>query len=340
MVGSALYRTLRKGGYDNIIIRDIGELDLREQKAVDAFFKSESPEYVFLAAAKVGGILANSTYKAEFVYDNLIIAANVIHAAYKYKAKKLLNLGSSCIYPKDIPQPMKEEDLLTGKLEPTNEPYAIAKISAIKMCRYYNEQYDTDYISVMPTNQYGINDNYNLETGHVLPSMLRKIHLAKLLNNGDYSGLREDIQKRKLGFGIGQNINLSSDQQIEEALQKVGIKKQALVLWGSGEPLREFMFSDDLADACVFLMENKSFKEIGELVNIGTGDEVKVKRLAEIISEIVGYKGLLVWDTLKPDGARRKLLDISKLRKLGWDPKTSLIKGIKNTYADYVKSGL
>lgn len=298
LVGSALLRGLISAGYTNVIVRDISELDLRNQNAVDEFFKYQKPEYVFLAAAKVGGIMANSTYKAEFIYDNLMIAANVIHASYKHGVKKLLNLGSSCIYPKMAPQPLKEEYLLTGPLEPTNEPYAIAKIAAIKLCRYYNEQYGANFISVMPTNQYGINDNFDLETSHVLPAMIRKFHDAKV----------------------------------------AGAKTVAL--WGTGEVYREFMCSDDLADACIFLMANKTAGEIGEFVNIGTGKDLKIKELAEIIKEIVGFTGEIVWDTSKPDGTPKKLLDVSRLNSLGWRPKVDLIDGVKQTYEHYKEKGL
>jgi GDP-L-fucose synthase len=293
LVGSALLRELERKGYKNIIVRDISEMDLRSQAEVEKWFAAEKPEYVFLAAAKVGGILANNTYKAEFIYDNLMIAANVIHASYKHGVKKLLNLGSSCIYPKLAPQPLKEEYLLTGALEATNEPYAIAKIAAIKLCRYYNEQYGTNFISVMPTNQYGINDNFNLETSHVLPAMMRKFHDAKL----------------------------------------AGAK--TVTLWGSGEPFREFLCSDDLASACVYLMETKDAKEIGELVNIGSGKDLKIRELADIIKEVVGFKGEIVWDKTKPDGTPKKLLDVSKLSALGWKSTIELKQGIKMVYDWY-----
>ena len=294
LVGSALSRGLKEAGYENIIYKHYTELDLRRQSDTEKFFETEKPEYVFLAAAKVGGILANNTYKAEFIYDNLLIASNVIHASYKYGVKKLLNLGSSCIYPKLAPQPLKEEYLLTGALEPTNEPYAIAKIAAIKLCRYYNEQYGTNYISVMPTNQYGINDNFNLETAHVLPAMLRKFHEAKLNNS---------------------SVNL----------------------WGTGGVYREFMCSDDLASACLFLMENFDFKQIGEFVNIGTGVDLTIRDLAKIINDVVGFSGEIVWDKSKPDGTPKKQLDVSKLFGLGWKPKVSLEQGIKKVYGWYLE---
>jgi GDP-L-fucose synthase len=294
LVGSALVRKLREQGYGNLVLRSSKELDLRRQSDVEAFFSSERPEYVFLAAAKVGGILANSTYKAEFIYDNIMIAANVINAAYMYKVKKLLNLGSSCIYPKFTPQPMKEEHILTGILEPTNEPYAIAKIAAIKLCRYYNEQYETNYISVMPTNLYGPHDNFDLETSHVLPALIRKFHEAKM--NG----------------------------------------RKTVPLWGSGEPFREFLHVDDLADACVFLMQRFNYRDIGEFINIGTGVEIQIANLAGMITKIVDFKGEIIHDAAKPDGTPRKLLDISRLKRLGWTHKIDLETGIRETYRWYL----
>ena len=296
LVGSALVRKLQKHGYMNLVLRTSKELDLRRQADVETFFAHEKPEYVFLAAAKVGGILANNTYKAEFLYDNLMIAANVINAAYKIGVKKLLNLGSSCIYPKFAPQPMREEHLLTGLLEPTNEPYAIAKIAAIKLCRYYNEQYGTNFISVMPTNLYGPEDNFDLETSHVLPALIRKFHEAKL-------------------------ANLSS-----------------VTIWGSGEPFREFLYVDDLADACFFLMEKYAYKDIGEFINIGTGKDIKIKDLAILIKSIVGFNGEIQHDQSKPDGTPKKLLDISKMKSLGWEAKTDLEDGIKLTYSTYLET--
>jgi GDP-L-fucose synthase len=275
LVGSAIKRRLEQAGYSNLIYRTSGELDLRNQQAAAEFFQAEKPDYVFLAAAKVGGIHANNTYPAEFIYDNLSIQTNVIHSAYLYQVKKLLFLGSSCIYPKLAPQPMKEEHLLTSELEPTNEPYAIAKIAGIKMCHAYNRQYGTNFISVMPTNLYGPNDNFDLETSHVLPALMRKFHEAKI----------ED--------------------------------KPTVEVWGSGKPRREFLYVDDLADACVFLMENYTCKDIGAFVNIGTGEDLTIKQLAEMIKRIVGYKGELVFNTEKPDDTPRKLLDVSKLHALG-----------------------
>ncbi|HXY53903.1 MAG TPA: GDP-L-fucose synthase [Nitrospirota bacterium] len=293
LVGSAILRKLQSDGYTNIIFRTSKELDLRRQADVDSFFEQERPEYVFLAAARVGGILANSTYKAEFIYDNIMIAANVIHAAHRNDVKKLLNLGSSCIYPKFASQPLKEEYLLTGALEPTNEPYAIAKIAAIKLCRYYNERYGTNFISVMPTNLYGPYDNFDLETSHALPALIRKFHEAKVT------------------------------------------KSDSVVLWGTGEPMREFLYVDDLADACVFLINKYNYSDIGEFVNIGSGADVSIADLAQLVKEITGYIGKIQHDYAKPDGTPRKLLDISKIRALGWEPKTSLEDGIRKTYAYY-----
>ncbi len=311
LVGSAVMRKLRFEGYSNIIIHTHSELDLTRQLEVEDFFKNEKPEYVFLAAAKVGGILANNTYPAEFIYHNLMIQTNIIHSAYLYGVKKLIFLGSSCIYPKFAPQPMKEEYLLTGELEPTNEPYAIAKIAGIKLCWSYNRQYGTDFISVMPTNLYGPNDNFDLETSHVLPALIRKFHEAKI--------------------AMKQAKNLA---QPEPRLQPV-------VLWGTGSPRREFLYVDDLADACVFLMnlEEKNLTSIlnpqSLLVNIGTGKDMTINELAEMIKEIIGYEGEIIWDTAKPDGTPRKLLDVSKLKKLGWEPKTGMEEGIKKTYEWY-----
>ncbi|MGN6477021.1 MAG: GDP-L-fucose synthase family protein [Flavipsychrobacter sp.] len=289
MVGSAILRKLQAEGYSNIICKTSKELDLRNQQETANFFEVYKPEYVFLAAAKVGGILANDKYKAEFLYDNLMIQNNVIHQAYKSGVKKLLFLGSSCIYPKMAPQPLKEEYLLTGLLEPTNEPYAIAKIAGIKMCDAYRYQYGCNFISVMPTNLYGPNDNYDLNTSHVLPAMIRKFHEAK-------------------------------EHNIPE-----------VVLWGSGKPLREFLHADDLADACYFLMQR--YNEPGFL-NIGVGSDISIAELANLIKGIVGYEGTIVWDTTKPDGTPRKLMDVSKLQEAGWSASISLEDGIRRVYKE------
>lgn len=330
LVGSSVVRKLLKDGYTKVITRTSKELDLRRQADVEAFFERARPEYVILAAAKVGGILANSTYTAEFIYDNTIIAANVVQSAYRYGVKKLLNLGSSCIYPKLAPQPIKEEHLLTGVLEPTNEPYAVAKIAAIKLCRYYNEQYGTNFISIMPTNLYGPHDNFNLETAHVLPTLIRKFHLAKLLRQKNYDEIKKDLDRTAVGFNL--NPNLDPDHLLE----KLGITPDYLVLWGSGEPYREFLYVDDLADACIFLMGRYNYKEVGEFVNVGTGEDIKIKELASLIQKIVKYEGELKYDLSKPDGTPRKLLDVSRLKSLGWQSKTSLEEGIRNTYDWYL----
>jgi len=293
LVGSAILRKLASEGYQNILTRTSKELDLTIQNNVYRFFEKNRPEYVFLAAAKVGGILANSHYPADFIYRNLMIQTNVIHAAYLHGAKKLLFLGSSCIYPRFAPQPMKEEYLMTGELEPTNEPYATAKIAGIRMCQSYNRQYGTHFVSVMPTNLYGQNDNFNLETSHVLPALIRKFHEAVL---------RKDTH---------------------------------VTLWGTGSPYREFLHVDDLADACLFLM---LAYDSNEIINIGTGKDITIRELAEIVKGITGFQGKIVWDITKPDGTPRKLLDTSKIQALGWQPKITLAEGIKLTYDWYISS--
>lgn len=330
LVGAAIERKLRESGYANILTRPHGGLDLTRQEDTERFLEAEKPDYVFLAAAKVGGILANNTYRAEFIYDNLMIAANVINSAFKAGVKKLLNLGSSCIYPKFAPQPMKEEYLLTGELESTNEPYAIAKIAAIKLCRYYNEQYDTNYISVMPTNLYGPNDNFHLLNSHVLPALIRKFHLAVLMRNGEMARIRGDIKRR-------DNISMDdkSDEDVKEYLASFMVTEDSVGVWGTGKPYREFLYIDDLAEACVYLMEKYDFKDMGEFVNIGTGRDVTILGLAKTIKDIIGFDGDLVFDASKPDGTPRKLLDVSRLRALGWEAKTSLAEGIQKTYEFY-----
>lgn len=295
MVGSAIVRALKNQGYTNIIIRTSKELDLRRQIDVEEFFAKEKPDYVFLAAAKVGGILANNEAPADFMYDNMILEMNVIHEAYKNKVKKLMFLGSSCIYPRMAPQPMKEDCLLTSALEKTNEAYALAKISGLKYCEYLNRQYSTDFISVMPTNLYGPNDNYHPEHSHVLPALIRRFHEAK-----------------------ENNLN-------------------EVVIWGTGTPLREFLYVDDLAAACVYLMNTYSGNET---VNLGTGKELSIKELAELVKKVVGFKGNITFDTTKPDGTPRKLLDVSKLEKLGWKYKTELEDGIKLAYEDFLNNDM
>jgi len=338
LVGSAIYRKLQQEGFTNIITRSHTELDLCNQAQTDKFFETEKPDYVILAAAQVGGIMANSTYPAGFIYKNLMIACNVIDASYRNGVKKLLNLGSSCIYPRMAPQPMKEDCLLTSELEKTNEAYALAKISAIKLCRYYNQQYGTNYISVMPTNQYGTGDNYNMETAHLLPMLIRRFHLAKLLNAGDFEAIKADLKKYKLGWGLDEKLNLEDNDSITEALAGIGAYRDKVVVWGDGSPFREMMSSDDLADACFYLIQNKDYDEIGELVNITDGTDIQLKDLIELTKEIVGFDGALVWDKTKPNGTPRKLMDATRIKSLGWSPKIPLRDGIEKTYKNYVNS--
>ncbi|MEI6437330.1 MAG: GDP-L-fucose synthase [Candidatus Omnitrophota bacterium] len=333
MVGSAICRKLNADGFLNVVTKTHQELDLTRQQDVERFFDKEQPKYVFLAAARVGGILANSTYTADFIYQNIMIAANVVQASYKFKVAKLLNLGSTCIYPKHAPQPMKEEHLLSGALEPTNEAYAVAKISAIKLCRYYNEQYGTNFMSVMPTNLYGINDNYNFEGSHLLPAFIRKFHLAKLLKQGDLAAIKADFQKR----GAPAGAKRSSDD-IVTALKDIGVTAEALTLWGSGTPYRELLYADDLAEACVYLMNTYDAAKVGEFVNVGTGEDLQIKDIAKLVKEVVGFKGDISWNTAKPDGTPKKLADVSRINALGWKAKTSLKEGILLAYKDYLGS--
>ncbi len=335
LVGSAIVRALQRAGHEMILVRSQDALDLKDQRAVLNFLMDERPEQIYLAAARVGGILANSTYTAEFIYDNLAIATNVIDAAYRAGVKKLLNLGSSCIYPRLAPQPLREESLLSGPLEPTNEPYAIAKIAAIKLCRYYNEQYGTNFISVMPTNLYGPGDNFDLEKSHVLPALIRKFHLAKLLSADERKAIRRDAGRRSLGFGKKVD-DATSDSRIEEVLASIGVTGTRVTLWGTGSPYREFLYADDLADACVFLMEGFDAKEIGEFVNIGFGSDLTIKDIASLTASVVGFKGTIAFDNTKPDGTPRKLLDSSRINRLGWKPKLSLEEGIRKEYAWYL----
>ncbi|MCO5252192.1 MAG: GDP-L-fucose synthase [Candidatus Kapabacteria bacterium] len=333
MVGSEISKLLTAYDYTNIIRGEFENLDLRDQTRTNEYFQSNKPDYVFLAAAKVGGILANSTYKAEFIYDNLMIASNVIHAAKNNGVRKLLNLGSSCIYPKFAPQPINEDALLTGLLESTNEPYAIAKIAAIKLCRYYNEQYGTDFISVMPTNLYGNNDNFNLEKSHVLPALLRKILLADAIREGDTEFIIKDVKRHSIGFGFENSNDIDA---IIAKLDELGVSKDYVSIWGTGKALREFMHVEDMASACIFLMEKYSYNEIGEFVNVGTGEEISIKDLVEMIKNIVGYSGEIRFDSSKPDGTPRKLIDSSKLNSLGWKSKISLFDGIKSVKKHYL----
>lgn len=296
MVGSAIVRRLQSAGYTNVLTRTHAKLDLTRQLSVEQFLQQEQPDYVFLAAAKVGGIHANNTYRGEFIYQNLMVEANIVHAAWRAGVKRMLFLGSSCIYPRDCSQPISEEYLLTGPLEQTNEPYAIAKIAGIKLCESYNRQYGTQYVSAMPTNLYGPNDNYDLNNSHVLPALIRKAHEAKLRGDTSY------------------------------------------VVWGSGKPMREFLYVDDMADACVFLMEHAEIQ--GGLFNVGTGQDVTIRELAETVMDVVGFKGEIVFDARKPDGTPRKLLNVDRLRFLGWQAKTSLRDGIAKAYADFLQRAI
>jgi len=336
LVGSAILRALNAHGYKNIITKEFQDLDLTRQSQVESFFQENRPEYVFLAAARVGGIWANNVQKADFIYDNLMISANVISAAHKFGVKKLLNLGSSCIYPKNAPQPLKEEYLLSGSLEPTNEAYAIAKISALKLCRYFNEQYGTNFISVMPTNLYGPNDNFNLETAHVLPAMIRKFHLAKLLAIKDFVSIRSDFKKLGLSKNYCSNFETLSDSDIQSLLAKFGITATTLNLWGTGSAYREFLHVDDLALALIFLINSYDFKDLGECINIGVGVDLKISELAQIIKNTIGFSGEIKFDHASSDGTPRKLLDVSKISKLGWRAKMPLNDGIGETYSWYV----
>ena len=350
LVGSALWKNLLSKGYTNLLGRTLEELNLMDTNAVNAFFELEKPEYVILAAAKVGGIVANNTYRGQFIYENLMIQNNVIHAAYLSKVKKLLFLGSTCIYPRDAPQPMTEDCLLTGPLEYTNEPYAIAKIAGIKLCESYNLQYGTNFISVMPTNLYGPNDNFDLEKSHVLPAMLRKMHLGKCLEENNWDAIREDLNKRPI-----EGINhMNENHEITTILSKYGIhfnpsKSETSVsveIWGTGAPMREFLWSEEMADACVFLVENVDFKDVttnksGEVrnthINIGTGIEISIRALANLIKEKVGFSGNLEFNTSKPDGTMRKLTDPSKLHALGWHHQIEIDAGIEKLYRWYLK---
>ncbi len=331
LVGSAIVNTLEAKGYTDIITRTHKELDLTDTVATQQFFEQEKPEYVFLAAAKVGGIIANNTYRAGFLYVNLMIQNNVIHQSYVHGVKKLLFLGSTCIYPKNAPQPMPEEALLTGALEYTNEPYAIAKIAGIKLCESYNLQYGTDFISVMPTNLYGFNDNFDLEKSHVLPALIRKIHLAKLLSEG-----RKDE--------VCKDLDVSAFAKAQPILEKFGVTAESVEIWGTGTPRREFLWSQDMADACVHILENTSFDDVkgsttevrNTHINIGTGEDISIKELATLIKETIGFTGALIFDSSKPDGTPRKLTDVTKLNSLGWKHMVVLEDGVNRLYNWYL----
>jgi GDP-L-fucose synthase len=363
LVGSALWKNLQSKGYTNLIGRTIEELDLMDTNAVNVFFEAERPEYVILAAAKVGGIVANNTYRGQFIYENLMIQNNVIHAAYLHAVKKLLFLGSTCIYPRDAPQPMPENCLLTAPLEFTNEPYAIAKIAGIKLCESYNLQYGTNFISVMPTNLYGPKDNFDLEKSHVLPALLRKLYLGKCLEEKKWDAIRIDLNKRPI-----EGISGVDEKEILTIFRKYGIKisesnEVEVEIWGTGAPMREFLWSEEMADACVFLMENVDFQDIvsnritaginvpesadtnskpqeirNTHINIGTGKEISIRELADLIRNKIGFKGNLVFDATKPDGTMRKLTDPSKLHALGWHHQIEIEEGIEKLFKWYLEN--
>ena len=353
LVGSAITTVFKSKGYVNFIERSSQELDLTNQAAVDAFFDAERPEYVVLAAAKVGGIIANSRYRAQFIYENLAIQNNVIHAAYKYGVKKLLFLGSTCIYPAQAPQPMKEDCLLTGVLEYTNEPYALAKIAGLKMCESYNLQYGTNFIAVMPTNLYGPNDNFDLEKSHVLPAIIRKTHLANCLMEDNWEAIRADFNRYPV-----EGVHGSSDKQdILSKLLKYGVRLQSGVaeveIWGTGKPMREFLWSEDMARACVYAMEHINFEDVKKIslptgsseirnchINIGTGQEISIKDLAHLVAKVIGFKGNIVFNEDKPDGTMRKLTDPSKLHALGWKHSVEIEEGMNLLYDWYLKNSI
>ncbi len=349
LVGSAITKTLKAKGYDNFVFRTIEEMDLISQLAVAEFFAVEKPEYVFLAAAKVGGIVANNTYRGQFIYENLMIQNNVIHSAFKNGVKKLLFLGSTCIYPKMAPQPMKEEYLLTGPLEDTNEPYAIAKIAGMKMCESYNRQYGTAFLSVMPTNLYGPNDNFDLEKSHVLPALLRKIHLGKQLESGNWDAVRKDLSLNPIE-GVGGDATREEllDQlgkyglTLKETNQSSSVNQVSVEIWGTGSPMREFMYSEDMAAACVHVMESEKVEQMiinnpeYSWLNIGTGKEISIKGLAELIKQKLNFSGELVFNTDKPDGTPRKLTDPSRLHSIGYRHQVELDEGIGLMYKAYL----
>jgi len=368
LVGSAIWNKLTNAGFTNLIGKTRTEVNLLDQKAVETFFETEKPEYVFLAAAKVGGIVANNTYRGEFIYENLVIQNNIIHNAWKQGVKKLLFLGSTCIYPKEAPQPMPENSLLTSPLEYTNEPYAIAKIAGIKLCESYNLQYGTNFISVMPTNLYGPNDNFDLEKSHVLPALIRKIYLGKCLEENNWDAIQEDLNKRPIEGIDGSRTK----EQILTILSSYGVipplggTRGAVEIWGSGTPMREFLWSEEMADACIFLMENVDFTDVipkeerlrdlpqksteqtdastslsktevrNTHINIGTGKEISIKQLAELIKRTVGFEGDLVFNSSKPDGTMRKLTNVSKLHSLGWQHKIEIEEGVRRMFEWYV----
>ena len=337
MVGSAIKRNLETKGFTNFVTRSLDQLNLLNEQDVAHFFRTEKPEYVILAAAKVGGIVANNTYRAQFIYENLMIQNHVIHQSYLHGVKKLLFLGSSCIYPRMAEQPIREDSLLTGILEETNEPYAIAKIAGIKLCEAYHAQYGCNFISIMPTNLYGQNDNYDLEKSHVLPALIRKMYLGKCLMENDWIALKNDLNKRPI-----EGVNGSfSDDVILQVLGKYGISAinndVSITLWGTGSPMREFLHVDDMADASVYLLMNYDAPDaLPSQVNAGWGEDQTIKELAEIVKKALDYQGKIIWDSTKPDGTPRKLLDVSKLKNLGWKPTITLEEGIKRVVSVYI----
>ncbi|MDR1454406.1 MAG: GDP-L-fucose synthase [Tannerella sp.] len=339
LVGSAIWNSLRQRGYANLAGRTHEELDLLDGAATGRFFEEYRPDYVFLAAARVGGIMANNACRADFIYQNLQIQQNVIGESFRHAVKKLLFLGSTCIYPREARQPIREDALLTGTLEYTNEPYALAKIAGLRMCESFNLQYGTNYIAVMPTNLYGPNDNFDLERSHVLPAMLRKIHLAKCLREDDWASVRADMRKRPVE-GVGGDAGAD---EIRSLLSKYGITPSGVTLWGTGRPLREFLWSEEMADACVYIMENVNFSDLkgktGEVrnchINIGTGKDISIKDLSRLIAQTTDYKGSISFDATKPDGTMRKLTDVSKLHSLGWRHRTEIEEGIAKIYKWY-----
>ena len=346
LVGSAILKNLERKGYFNIIYRTHKELNLIDPVSVAAFFENEAPEYVFLAAAKVGGIMANNRYRADFIYENIMIQNNVIHQSYLHGVKKLLFLGSTCIYPKNCPQPIKEKYLLTDPLEYTNEPYAIAKIAGIKMCESYNLQYGTNFISVMPTNLYGPNDNFDLEKSHVLPALLRKMHIGKALENNDWDTILKDLNRMPIEGVDGS----TGKEEIISILKKYGISKSdqsvQIEIWGSGRPMREFLWSEDMADACVFIMENRDFEDCynpnateirNTHINIGTGKDISIHDLSKLIKNIIGFKGSLYFNSEKPDGTLKKLTDVGKINDMGWKHNIELMEGIDLLYKWMIK---
>jgi len=339
LVGSAICRKLVAEGFRNILPLGRDTLDLTRQQLVEEYFSAHRPEIVFLAAAKVGGIWANKNFPADFIYSNLAIQTNVIHSSYVYGVKKMIFLGSSCIYPKNAPQPIQENSLLSSPLEPTNEAYAVAKIAGLKMCRYYNEQFGTNFLSVMPTNLYGPGDNYDLVNSHVFPAMIRKFHLASCLERRDWEGIRLDLNRNPVGEVNGR----ASEKEIVDLLSRYGITRVAnqvnMTLWGTGAPRREFLFIDDLADSLLFLCRKCDFSDIGETINIGIGRDLSIAELAELIRREIGFSGKIIWDSTKPDGTPRKLLSVKRINDLGWTAKVTLKEGLALTLKAYRKGG-